>query len=233
MGESLMKKLIAVFVLFLLLSACSTNAGQTNTTPGNGGTTTNTGQNQSTDAAKPTPTASDKVNDGGPEQAATPQDAAAAVILALKEDDMATLAAYIHPNKGLLFSPYAHIDTATAKVFPATGLPALTDTTVYQWGSYDGSGEPIALTFQQYYDKFVYDRDFINPETVGEDQIIGTGNTIVNIKDVYPESYVMDYYFSGFDPQYEGMDWESLILVLEELNGAWYVSAIVHSQWTI
>src|SRR4030095_7545132 len=185
-----------------------------------------------TDAAKPTPSSTDNTNDVAI-KATTPQDAAAAVILALKEADMTKLAAYIHPDKGLLFSPYAHIDTATAKVFPAAGLPALTDTTVYQWGSFDGSGEPIALTFKQYYDKFVYDKDFIASETVGTDQIKGTGNTIVNIKDVFPNSYVMVYYFSGFDPQYDGMDWESLVLVLEESNGAWYVSAIVHSQWTI
>ncbi|OBZ08566.1 hypothetical protein [Bacillus sp. FJAT-26390] len=216
-----MYKWIAVFALVLLLSACSTNANQ------------NTGQNQSTDTAKPTPTSNDKVKDDGHVQAKTPKDAADAVILALKDADMAKLSSYVHPDKGLLFSPYAHIDTATAKVFPAGKLPALTDATLYQWGAYDGSGEPIKLTFKQYYDKFVYDKNFAEPEAVGVDQIKGTGNTVVNIKEVFPNSYIMDYYFSGFDPQYEGMDWESLTLVLEELNGAWYVSAIVHSQWTI
>jgi hypothetical protein len=219
--EPLMYKLIAVFVLVLLLSACSTNANQ---------------DNQSTDTANPTPTSSDKVNKGNDDEhvhAKTPKDAADAVILALKEADMAKLASYIHPDKGLLFSPYAHIDTAAAKVFSAAKLPSFTDTTIYQWGSYDGSGDPIKLTFKQYYDKFVYDKNFVEPEAVGLDQIKGTGNIVVNIKEVFPNSYIMDYYFSGFDPQYEGMDWESLILVLEELNGGWYVSAIAHSQWTI
>lgn len=229
-----MKKWMAVLVLALLLSACSSNANQTDTNAGNGNTATNNGQSQSTETPEPTAVSEPSTDvDNEPPEAATPEDAAAAVILALKEDDMSALAAYIHPVKGLLFSPYAHIDTATAKVFPASGLPALTDPTVYNWGSYDGTGDPISLTFQQYYDKFVYDKDFIEPETVGVDQIKGLGNTIVNIEDVFPNSFVMDYYFSGFDPQYGGMDWESLILVLEELNGAWYVSAIVHSQWTI
>lgn len=239
-----MKKWITILALVLLLSAC-TNANQKNSNPGEKGTNTNQGQNQSTDNAEPTPTPTptpeptaenEPNNDNGndePVEAATPNDAAAAVILALKEDDLATLSNYIHPVKGLLFSPYAHIDTATAKVFPAASLPAFTDPTVYNWGSYDGSGDPIDLTFQQYYDKFVYDKDFLEAETVGVDEIKGLGNTIVNIEDVFPNSFVMDYYFSGFDPQYGGMDWESLILVLEELNGAWYVSAIVHSQWTI
>lgn len=232
-----MKKIIAVVALMLLLTACNTNANQTDKNNGNVPTNTNTNQNQQTDApASPSPDnaagSNDNTNDNGPDEAATPDDAAAAVILALKESDITTLKAYIHPDKGLLFSPYAHIDTATAKVFPAASFPDLTDTTVYHFGSYDGSGEPIDLTFQQYYDKFVYDKDFLNAETVGNDEIKGTGNMKVNIKDIFPNSYVVDYHFSGFDAQYEGMDWESLILVLEELNGAWYVSAIVHSQWT-
>ena len=222
-----MKKRIAVIAILLLLSACSANTDSEDVN------TNQTGQNQSTDTAQPTPGGGGKVNEEEPAKAATPDAAAAAVMQALKEKDMGTLSAYIHPAKGLLFSPYAHIDTATAKVFPAKDFPALTDKAVYNWGTYDGSGELIELTFQQYYDKFVYDKDFMKAETVGADQIIGKGNMLVNIKDIFPGSYVMDYYFSGFDPQYEGMDWESLILVLEELDGAWYVSAVVHSQWTI
>lgn len=165
--------------------------------------------------------------------AATSQEAADAVILALKDKDLTKLAALIHPEKGVLFSPFAHIDQETALVFQQDELPDLTDATVRTWGIYDGSGEPIELTFAQYYDKFVYDKPFIEAESVGKDEIIGQGTTVVNLKEVFPNSYIVDYHFSGFDDQYEGMDWESLILVLEQHEGAWYVSAIVHSQWTI
>lgn len=236
-GDRIVNKMMIVITLILLLSGCDsavTNNGNSSGTGNtNTNTNTNTGQNQNADAPLPTPAETDTSTDDKPTAAATEQEAADAVILALKNEDLTTLADYIHPVKGLLFSPYAHIDTATAKVFPAASLPALTDPTVYNWGFYDGSGEPIDLTFQQYYDKFVYDQDFMNPETIGVDVIKGLGNTIVNIEDVFPNSYVMDYHFSGFDAQYDGMDWESLILVLEELNGAWYVSAVLHSQWTI
>ncbi|CAM4337273.1 hypothetical protein L1N85_11100 [Paenibacillus alkaliterrae] len=227
-----MKKTILILSLLILLSACSNAA--TNDS-GNGNSTANPGQNQNTGAAKPSPAPAETNTDGEeqPVKAKTEQEAAAAVILALKDADLATLASYIHPDKGLLFSPYAHIETVSAKVFQAADLPAMSDPTVYNWGSYDGTGEPIELTFQQYYDKFVYGKDFMEAETVGVNEIKGMGNTLVNIEEVFPGSFVMDYYFSGFDKQYEGMDWESLILVLEEFVGAWYVSAIVHSQWTI
>ncbi|WP_051250531.1 hypothetical protein [Paenibacillus harenae] len=255
-----MKKLVLFIMMILLLSACggmtSRDGNGTGNGTGNGNENTNTSTNTESDTntnkntntnpdtsqpsptSAPTPAPSPEVADTGEEEddpapAATAQEAAAAVMLALKDGDMIELAEYAHPDKGLLFSPYAHIDTATAKVFPAAGLPGMSDETVYSWGSFDGSGEPIELTFKQYYEKFVYDQDFMEPDEVGVNEIKGTGNAAVNIQEVFPEGFLMDYYFSGFNAQYEGMDWESLILVLEESNGAWFVSAIVHSQWTI
>ncbi|MDQ0063591.1 hypothetical protein [Paenibacillus harenae] len=222
-----MKKLMFSIALFALLIGCSANGGDPDNTGGS-------------PVASPVPTNDNdnQANQGGDEQngdhaAATSQEAADAVIRALKDKDLTKLAAVIHPEKGLLFSPYAHIDQATALVFQKDELPDLTDATVRTWGVHDGSGDPIELTFAQYYDKFVYDKPFIDAESVGQDEILGHGNTIVNIDEVFPNSYIVDYHFSGFDKQYEGMDWESLILVLEQHEGFWYVSAVVHSQWTI
>jgi hypothetical protein len=104
---------------------------------------------------------------------------------------------------------------------------------VYTWGAYDGSGEPIKLTFEEYLSAFVYDKDFLNAEYVGYDEYIGQGNTINNIFDVYPDGKLLEYYFSGFEPEYEGIDWESLKLIFEEKDGSWYLVGIVHDQWTI
>ncbi|MFF2093692.1 hypothetical protein [Paenibacillus sp. NPDC058174] len=166
-------------------------------------------------------------------QPATAKQTAEAIITALKNKDHQALVSYIHPDKGVLFSPYAHIDTASAKVFNADELPQLDDSTVYYWGDYDGSGEAISLTYGRYYDKFVYDQDFAAAETVNIDTIVGKGNSLINIEEVFPGSTTVEYHFSGFDPQYEGMDWESLILVLELDGSDWHLSAIVHSSWTI
>lgn len=156
------------------------------------------------------------------------------VIAALKEKDMARLAECIHPEKGVCFSPYSHIDIQNDLVFTADKMKdILKDKTVYMWGAYDGSGEPIKLTFTQYFEKFVYDKDFANPKDVGYNRVIHQGNTLVNISEVYPQSRFNDYYFPGFDPKYEGMDWESLRLIFEEYKGDWYLVAIAHGQWTI
>jgi len=223
-----------------LCTAAILAIGVTGCASGNGSSQTPHPTEQS---GAPSPTASPQATtpaDGGTSGQekqsplfATPQDAAAAIILALKDADMETLQAFVHPQNGLLFSPYAHIDKEKAQTFPASELPTTNDDKKYVWGSFDGSGEPIELTFGDYYKKFVYDEDFVNAEKIGWDEILSSGNTEPNMKETFPGSYIVDYHFSGFDEQYEGMDWKSLILVLEQHEGGWYLSGIVHSQWTI
>jgi hypothetical protein len=156
------------------------------------------------------------------------------VVSALKEKDMQKLSSMIHPTKGILFSPYSHIELESDKVFTKEQiLDALNSEELYTWGNYDGIGDPIKLTFAQYFDKFVYDKDFENAEKVSYNEIQQQGNTLVNIKEVYPQANFVDYYFSGFNTEYEGMDWESLRLVFEQYNGQWYLVCIAHGQWTI
>ena len=166
--------------------------------------------------------------------------AAAQAILALRDDDLQQLAGLVHPVKGVTFSPYAYVrplqgapGEADLVFSPAQLVSLQNDPTVYHWGVLDGSGEPIDLTFRQYYDRFVYDVDFAQPDVIGFNQTIGQGNSLNNIPAVYPNAVTVEYHFTGFDPQYGGMDWRSLRLVLEEMDGVWYVVGIVHDQWTI
>lgn len=162
------------------------------------------------------------------------QDVNQTTILAVKEKEMKKLASMVHPVKGVRFSPYSSIDMAKDLVFTKDQLLGMFESeTIYNWGDYDGSGEPIKLTFSQYYDRFIYNRDFVNAEKVGFNEIQQSGNTIVNIRDVYPDGNFYDYYFSGFNPEYDGMDWASLRLVFEEYDGRWYLVCIAHGEWTI
>lgn len=89
------------------------------------------------------------------------------------------------------------------------------------------------MTFAEYYRKFVYDQDYIHPEQTAVNHRIGQGNTIDNSRQVYPNATLVEYHLSGFDPQYQGMDWKSLRIVLEKDAGQWYVVGIIHDQWTI
>jgi hypothetical protein len=156
------------------------------------------------------------------------------VILAIKNKDMENLSTYINQDKGIRFSPYSHIDVCNDLAFTVDQIKNISkDTNEYSWGVYDGSGLPIKLTFEGYFKKFVYDQDFANAKEVSYNQILGKGNTINNEFEVYSNSIIVEYYFSGFDPKYEGMDWESLRLVYEEKDNTWYLTAIIHDQWTI
>nr|WP_255573408.1 bZIP transcription factor [Anoxybacillus sp. ST4] len=153
-------------------------------------------------------------------------------VTALKNKDMNALASYVHSN-GVRFSPYGHVDVQNDLQFSASQLPSLLSSTqVYQWGVYDGSGDPIQLTFQDYFDRFVYDVDFANPHMIGNNVVVGTGNMINNIQQVYSNSSFIEFHFTGFDPQYNGMDWRSLRLVFEQENGQWKLVGIIHDEWT-
>ena len=51
--------------------------------------------------------------------------------------------------------------------------------------------------------------------------------------EVYDNPIIVEYYFPGFNPEYEGMDWKSLRLVFEQYEDNWYLVGIIHNQWTI
>lgn len=152
----------------------------------------------------------------------------------IKAKDMNALSQYIHPTAGVRFTPYFHVDTQADQVFTASQVANLMqDSQILTWGNYDGSGEPIDLKFSDYYDKFIYDKDFVNPEIIGNNVAVGKGNTEDNITTAYPNGHFIEFHFSQFDPQFEGIDWESLRLVFEEYNNTWYLVGVIHGQWTI
>ncbi|MBN2795679.1 MAG: hypothetical protein JXR88_09750 [Clostridia bacterium] len=156
------------------------------------------------------------------------------IVNALKNKDMETLSAYVHPYNGIRFTPYSYIDEENDLVFTKDQiLIGMEDSVVYEWGAFDGSGEPIEYTFQEYYERFVFDADYSMPHDIGVNQIMGSGNSMNNISEIYPDAMFVEFHFSGFNPEFEGMDWKSLRLVLKEIDGNWYLLNIIHDQWTI
>lgn len=158
---------------------------------------------------------------------------ASEILLLLKNKGYVSLAPYFHPTKGVLFSPYGFIDTATAKTFDKTTYTTLLrNLKTIHWGQYDGTGDPIDLTIPQYMGKFVYSADFVEAEKTAFNQIIKKGNSLINLSEVFPDASFIEYHFSGFNEQYAGMDWTSLRLVFEFYEGNYYLVAVVHDQWT-
>lgn len=154
------------------------------------------------------------------------------VVRALRDRDLNRLATWIHPEKGLLFSPSPHLDPATARTFPANGLPSFSDSRKFVWGVQHGSGEPIELTFREYFDAYVYDQDYAEAPSVSVNRLVGQGTVAYNGQEVFPGSSYVEYHFAGFDATREGTDWKSLILVFEPSGEKWQLVAIAHGQWT-
>jgi hypothetical protein len=155
-------------------------------------------------------------------------------LTALKEKDFATLATLVNDQRGLRLSPYTFINTEKDISLDSTEVAKLaTDPTEREWGNYDGSGEEIRMTGANYFEKFVYDKDFLTAPETSVDKRLGNGNSIDNSADAYPAAQIWEYHFSGFDPKYEGMDWESLRLVFEKFENRWWLVGIIHDAWTI
>lgn len=167
-----------------------------------------------------------------PNQEAALLDAAHEVAGALRDRDLKRLAEWIDPVNGVRFSPYAHIDEKSDIVWRPDELPSFKDTRTFVWGTSDGKGDPIQLSFRDYFEKFVYDQDFADAPDINANKLLGTGNVEFNGQDVYPDSSFVEFHFPGFDSKLDGMDWESLILVFTPSGQDWKLRSIVHSQWT-
>jgi outer membrane murein-binding lipoprotein Lpp len=170
----------------------------------------------------------------GPTHGASLLTTAFEVVELLKTMDMSGVSDYVHPSLGVRFTPYDYVDSQADLVFTATQVAGLAqDNTVYLWGSFDGSGNPINQIYSDYHQSFVYDEDFLNPHMIGINTKIGMGNSLNNVDTAYPNGEFIEFHFTGFDPQYGGMDWRSLKLVFEDVSGSWYLVGIIHGQWTI
>lgn len=162
------------------------------------------------------------------------RDRANQIIVSISANDWEQVSTYVSPNQGVRFSPYAYVDTEKNVVLSSSVLKKIwNNNEKNNWGDLDGSGLPILLTFQEYVKKFVYDVDFANADIVGNNIIVGSGNSKNNLQEVYPNAKFVEYHFKGFDPEYGGMDWRSLRLVLEKIDGEWCLVGIIHDQWTI
>jgi len=155
------------------------------------------------------------------------------VIEAMSNQDFATLSTFIHPTQGVRFTPYTYVNPVSDVVFTSAQVANMAvDTNVILWGVYDGTGDPIQMTPIDYFDAFVYDEDYMNPQIMGFNTTVHFGNMIDNLETIYPNGDYIEYHFTGFDPNYEGLDWSSLTLVYEEVGSVWYLVGIINHQWT-
>ncbi|MET3036231.1 hypothetical protein ABXT08_09020 [Chryseobacterium sp. NRRL B-14859] len=154
------------------------------------------------------------------------------VLQALKKKDYTTFASFIHPQKGVRFSMYAFIAPKEDKNFSKADFEKYQPTkTLFTWGSQDGSGDAYKATINDYLAKWVFSKDYTTAQ-YALNKFIGGGNSLNNLKEIYPKADFTENYVKGTEKNGE-MDWKTLRLVFEEFQGKYYLVGVVNDQWTI
>ncbi len=162
------------------------------------------------------------------------EEVAARAVAAIRDRDFETLGRLADPTRGVTFTAYGYVRPGHDVKLTAQQLAvAASDRTVRRWGELDGTGNPIELTLEGYWERFVYDVDFAAAAESAWDRRLGQGNSLDNSSEVYPGARVVEYHFPGFDPDLQGLDWRSLRLVLAPAGDRWHLVGVIHDQWTI
>ncbi len=153
------------------------------------------------------------------------------IVLAIKNKDMVKLSTFIHPNKGVRFSPSVYVEVKTALIFSATQIRnLLSEKTKYIWGVNEAG--TIKLTFSEYFNRFIYDRDYVNAKNISYSGVGFCGPIGYNLREIYPEAIFVGYQSPKFvvSPEF---NCKHLGLVFEEKNDIWYLVGIVHGDHEI
>lgn len=155
------------------------------------------------------------------------------IIEAIIDKDMKTIAKYVHPEKGLLFSPYIYVEEDAVVIDKKDIQTLLKSNHVFNWGLYDGKGTPIQLTATDYFDAFLDMTPYLEPDEILIDLLQERGNTLNNIDEKFPNSKVIEYYYDGSE-EFSGIDWSSVLFIYDEVeNGMYNLRAIIRDMWTI
>lgn len=165
----------------------------------------------------------------------TPEAFAQQVLALLNRQDIEAVARMVDPVAGVRFSPYGTVDAPSDVRLSGEALrQAWAQNRRFTWGVYDGSGEPIEKAIRDYFAEFVLDADFASAPKTAVNQIIGRGNSVINLDTAYAGATFVEFHFPGFDPALQGMDWKSLRLILKpRREGGWWLVGVVHDGWTI
>lgn len=182
---------------------------------------------------------------GDPSLDAPLLDLADQALVALRDEDYAALAALASPDEKVVFEPYSYVTDGSLRLSPQEISQLGASSKVYTWGSWDGSGEPMTLTFADYRARFVWDRDYTEAPDVSVDSYLVGGSSLQNLAEHFgPTARWVEYSFpstevpDGEDPPETtvgppGADWSALRLVFRETGTGYRLIGIVHDAWTI
>lgn len=152
---------------------------------------------------------------------------------ALANNDFARITNDIHPTRGVRFSMYAYVNPKTDKVFSREQYAQYLQQSKirFTWGELDGTGDLLVTPLPEYLNTWVNAKKY-NDSTISINEFRQTGGMINNLRDIYQNSDVVEFYYKGSD-EYAGMDWRIMRLVFDDYQGKRYLVAVINDQWTV
>ncbi|NUP12872.1 MAG: hypothetical protein HOW73_43085, partial [Polyangiaceae bacterium] len=175
---------------------------------------------------------------GAGARASAAQACAKRALDALDKKDASGLAALAHPERGIRFTPFGIVDSKRDVVLHTAELKrAFSDPTVRTWGHMGESDQRIRMTFSQYRDRFLYDRDYAKlraaqPDTT--DTFEGRIWNVAAIRDALREAYAdgTGSEYRSPPPKGDDLDWRVLRVICAPHDGNHYVVGIISNEWT-
>lgn len=153
------------------------------------------------------------------------------ILHTLNDRNMEALAAHVHPEKGLLFSPYLSISEETVHFEQNEIDTLLEDETTYLWG-YGEANTEIRLSPADYFTQHLEAERFFEADEVFVDQENPAVEYSDYLQTVFPEAKIVEFYDAGTD-QFSGLDWRSLNLVFEQdAENEWRLVAVINNLFT-
>jgi hypothetical protein len=158
--------------------------------------------------------------------------AAKEVLKALADKNYAKLASLTSTN-GLSLNEVPSLDLTKSDVAKADVEKIPADTKITLWGYTDGQGAEIYLTKQEFIERYIYNNDYLSAPNVAVNNTLGNGNSINTILQDAAGRDLAAFHFTGFNPEYEGMDWTTIYIIFDQENGEYKVRGIAKDNWTI
>jgi len=151
----------------------------------------------------------------------------------LESGNLESLVTYIHPEKGVHFSPHHHTSPTDLVFTSQAFVEAIESLSVHVWGITAGRGNEISFSIPDYVRKYFATRYFsVAPEIVQDTPIKRRSAGIFNLPEAFPDATIIEYHFPEVSyPEFQ--KWESLYLIFEELDGQWFLVGIAHGEWLI
>lgn len=149
---------------------------------------------------------------------------------AVANQDGALLAQLIHPDRGLRIR-HAWWNPEV-KITQTDAHQIFTSSASFDWGIQDGSGHSIIGPFSQDILPLLQEDLLLATET-GCDEIIHGGTAgFVRLPDGYDAVHYYSLHRPGTD-EFAGMNWGTWVVGIEQWQGEYYLSFLVHFQWEI